>query len=482
MRKNKLSLGTIFLMVTFLVISCQKRIYKPAQQEELNRPSNRPPVANAGTDKTITLPTNSINLDGSASNDPDNDISSYAWIKISGPPSFSIVNTNSVQTQVTNLIEGVYQFELKVTDAGGLFSRDTMLVEVNATPECDNSNRPTINAQLVPIATLSGVPWAVTSAGNKLVFAIPGAVNNVNDLTLDIYDLTVHTWSTKFWHFSQPLANYDVFPTVVGVGDKVLFAGGEVDILTLDVVQIYDVSDDIWTVAHLSESGSWFSAATCGDKAFFTGPLGQQAYGNTSVDIYNATTGSWSTASLSVPRSGVTSVSGNNKVYFTGGIALLPGLPISNIIDIYDNATNTWSTSTMQFSRFFHAGVSVNDILYFAGGSNIVPYSQNNPAICSVETLNTITGDRAVMDLFRPASWQTYGGQNAVLKQNKIVFLRHNEGAYANKFDIYDTQTNTWSIGMVPQALPVGAMAISVNNTIYITGGDQNTQVWKLEF
>ena len=69
-------------------------------------------------------------LDGSASTDPNNNISSYLWTKISGPSSFTIANANSVQTQVTNLVEGVYQFELKVTDAGGLFDKDMMQVTV----------------------------------------------------------------------------------------------------------------------------------------------------------------------------------------------------------------------------------------------------------------------------------------------------------------------------------------------------------------
>ena len=63
-------------------------------------PGNRPPVADAGADQTITLPTNTVNLDGSGSTDPDNNITGYAWTKISGPSTFNIVNANVVQTQV----------------------------------------------------------------------------------------------------------------------------------------------------------------------------------------------------------------------------------------------------------------------------------------------------------------------------------------------------------------------------------------------
>jgi len=98
---------------------------------------NRPPIANAGNDTTITLPANAAVLDGSRSSDPDNNIASYFWTKIFGPSSFNMPNANAVQTQVTNLAEGIYRFELKVTDAGGLFSKDTMQVTVNQ--EASNS-------------------------------------------------------------------------------------------------------------------------------------------------------------------------------------------------------------------------------------------------------------------------------------------------------------------------------------------------------
>jgi len=60
-----------------------------------------------------------------------NNISTYHWRKNSGPSSFNIVDANSVQTQVANLVQGIYQFELKVTDTGNLFGADTVKIEVN---------------------------------------------------------------------------------------------------------------------------------------------------------------------------------------------------------------------------------------------------------------------------------------------------------------------------------------------------------------
>ena len=100
--------------------------------------ANRPPVANAGPDQSITLPINTVILDGSSSTDPDNIITAYAWSKISGPPS-TINNAAAVQTQVIDLAAGTYQFELMVSDAGGLSAKDTVQVHVlamNPPPGC----------------------------------------------------------------------------------------------------------------------------------------------------------------------------------------------------------------------------------------------------------------------------------------------------------------------------------------------------------
>ncbi|MEO5782300.1 MAG: PKD domain-containing protein [Ginsengibacter sp.] len=93
---------------------------------------NQPPIAKAGADQAITLPTNSVTLNGGGSTDPDNNITTYVWTKISGPSAFNIANSNAVQTQVNNLVQGVYGFELKVTDANGLSAKDTIVVIVFA--------------------------------------------------------------------------------------------------------------------------------------------------------------------------------------------------------------------------------------------------------------------------------------------------------------------------------------------------------------
>ncbi len=98
-----------------------------------NGPVKQPPKANAGMDQTIFLPVNFIRLSGSATSDNET-IISYFWTKISGPASGSIATANSLEAQVNGLIEGTYQFELKVTDNEGAEGRDTMQVIVKRAP------------------------------------------------------------------------------------------------------------------------------------------------------------------------------------------------------------------------------------------------------------------------------------------------------------------------------------------------------------
>ena len=92
--------------------------------------TNQVPQVNAGPNVTITLPTNSATISGSAS-DPDGSIASYAWTKRSGGAA-KLSGANSSKLSVSGLVEGSYVFRLTVKDNKGAMKYDEMLLTVKA--------------------------------------------------------------------------------------------------------------------------------------------------------------------------------------------------------------------------------------------------------------------------------------------------------------------------------------------------------------
>jgi hypothetical protein len=123
-------------------------------------PVNNPPQALAGSDKIITLPATSVALQGSG-NDVDNDTLSFKWDQVTGPqPSTIIPGTNGAAT-VSNLIEGVYNFLLTVTDSKGATGTDEILVTVQQAP----NKVPTANAGSDITITLPATSIRLTGNG-----------------------------------------------------------------------------------------------------------------------------------------------------------------------------------------------------------------------------------------------------------------------------------------------------------------------------
>jgi gliding motility-associated-like protein len=122
---------------------------------------NQPPSANAGGNKSITLPVNAINLTGSAS-DPDGSIATYQWTKVSGP-SATLTNPTTSTLSLTNLVEGTYLFRLTATDNGGLTASSDATVTV--LPEIINL-APVANAGADKTLALPTNSLNLTGSGN----------------------------------------------------------------------------------------------------------------------------------------------------------------------------------------------------------------------------------------------------------------------------------------------------------------------------
>ena len=117
-----------------LVTNSQGKTATDVVSVTVNNAAAVTPVANAGSNIAITLPVNSVNLDGSASSDPAGNTLTYAWTLLTGPAQYSITSPSAAKTSVTNLVQGVYKFSLLVTNSQGNSATATVYVTVNAAP------------------------------------------------------------------------------------------------------------------------------------------------------------------------------------------------------------------------------------------------------------------------------------------------------------------------------------------------------------
>ncbi|MGI4834641.1 MAG: PKD domain-containing protein [Janthinobacterium lividum] len=95
--------------------------------------ANRIPVADAGGDVTIQLPTSSVVLMGTASDPDSGDTLTYAWRQITGPNNAVGLPATSLNVVASGLVAGTYQFGFRSTDNhGAQSSEDFVVVTVQA--------------------------------------------------------------------------------------------------------------------------------------------------------------------------------------------------------------------------------------------------------------------------------------------------------------------------------------------------------------
>jgi hypothetical protein len=92
--------------------------------------TNKPPVANAGSD--ITAVVAQVQLDGSGSSDPDGDTLTYSWKSVGRSASINGANTAKPTVQLGEGFGGGYRFELTVSDGKGGTATDIVEVFNNA--------------------------------------------------------------------------------------------------------------------------------------------------------------------------------------------------------------------------------------------------------------------------------------------------------------------------------------------------------------
>ncbi|MDQ4141511.1 MAG: T9SS type A sorting domain-containing protein [Bacteroidota bacterium] len=141
---------------------------------------NQLPVASAGENSTVYLPTSSIVLNGSGS-DTDGNVTGFLWTQISGPNSATFSSKTIAKPTVSNLMVGTYVFSLTVMDNDNAISTED---QVSITV----SNEGNTNNQYVLSFTLLNA-----DADTDLQIINNGAVLNLDNLPTNRLNIRANT-------------------------------------------------------------------------------------------------------------------------------------------------------------------------------------------------------------------------------------------------------------------------------------------------
>ena len=254
-----------------------------SDQVQITVQVNQPPVANAGPNQAITLPTSSVTVNGSASTD-DIAVTGYLWSQFSGPSVANIVSPTSVSTTINTLIAGTYTFRLTVTDGSGLTGIDDMIVTVSS-----GNTAPVANAG--PNQTITLPTSSVTLNGS-------GSTDNVG--------ITAYLW-TQVGGAAGPTI---VSPTSVSTSVTGLAAGLYVFRLRVEDVEGLFSIDDIQITVLSAPNGA--PVANAGPNVVLTLPTNfTQLNGTGSTDDVGIVTYLWTkesgpaTFSLNAPNNAI---------------------------------------------------------------------------------------------------------------------------------------------------------------------------------
>jgi RHS repeat-associated protein len=183
-------------------------------------PVNRPPAVDAGTDQVITLPADTLSLNGTAGDDglPQGGTLKVKWSVSGGPGPVSFGNAAEAATTATFSVPGTYLLKLTASD-GMLTASDTAQVEVvprnrppvvNAGPDATvklpnpvNLNG-TVSDDALPHGSTVTVNWSLADGPGAVSFA--DATAAATSATFDApgtYTLRLSAGDTEFTVFDE---------------------------------------------------------------------------------------------------------------------------------------------------------------------------------------------------------------------------------------------------------------------------------------
>jgi hypothetical protein len=408
------------------------------------KPATVAPTVNAGSAQTITLPTNSITLSGTAAAGAGWTISSTTWSQVSGPNTATIAAASNVKTLATGLAQGSYVFKLSATDNNGQSGSATITVTVNPAPS-------------TPPAS---VPPTVSSGGDQTI-QLPANSASLNGSAAGNGGATITTkaWTQKNGPNTATINGAGGFTTTVSG----LVAGAYTFTLTVTDNNGLTASDDVKVTVLAANVGPTVNAGS--DQTIqlptSTVTLIGSASGNGGATIQSTV---WS------------QVSGPATATIGGGSGLDPvisGLGAKGTYVFQLKATdNNGLSATDNITVTVSPAATPNQPPTVSAGSN----QTINLPISSTVLMGTVTGNGGAIIV--SVSWSQVSGPNnaTVINGSSLtpVLAGLVQGSYVFKMTATDNNglsaSSTVTVTVSPAAAPNQPPTVS-------TGSDQTIQL-----
>ena len=147
-------------------------------------PPNKPPIADAGSDQ-ITNAGQNVTLNGSATKDPDGNITSYSWVQTSGYPVVlkGADNVTAFFTAPNLKSDTILNFFLTVKDDKDAESNNPAIVSVTVTATTSVSNQTRPDSEKSITTTTSNNTTNISSSDVSALVKNGDALNNLGNYT-----------------------------------------------------------------------------------------------------------------------------------------------------------------------------------------------------------------------------------------------------------------------------------------------------------
>ena len=189
-------------------------------------------------------------------------------------------------------------------------------------------------------------------------------------------------------------------------------------------------------------------------------------------EMYDPATDSWAIkAPLPIPTANLQANVVNNKIYVISGMSDIAKPTLSRSNWVYDTSSDSWSPAApIPTAVFNYASAVVDNKIYIEGGGlSGSPYYSNLNQIYDPKTNSWTLGKPLPASLLSASAGSTTG----VLSPAKLYVIGGTNNGYdgINTTQIYDPQTDNWTLGA---AMPTARKALTVavvNDTVYAFGG-----------